>query len=192
MPTILKLMGLYLFNLAGLCGLVALTVQPGRNFSAALRVAWEAIINGTAQNCSRGQIGPNIAAILTKTWWMMIFITLFLWFLKPAQGYGYALISLVLIHLGWYWWSFSPAAWDLERIETLDSGWGMIYLTVRESSSFNAKSLAELDLRKKNLLILAIVRAGKIAPFPKGAEILKPGDRLIIFGDLGYYQGMKS
>jgi hypothetical protein len=188
----LKLMVLYLFNLAGLCGLIAFGMQPGRTFSEALKEAWEAILAGTGENGSRSTVNSRIAAILAKTWWMMIFITLFLWFLKPAQGFGYALICLVLIHLGWYWWGFFGETRDFERIEALDSGWGIIRLTVRERSFFNAKSLAELDLRKKNLLILAIVRTENIVPFPKGAEILIPGDRLVIFGDLDYYMGLKT
>lgn len=192
MPIILKLMILYLFNLAGLGGFIAFGMQPGRTFSEVLKEAWETILAGTGKNCPRSPMNSNIAAVLAKTWWMMIFSTLFLWFLKPAQGYGYALIGLVLIHLGWYWWGFFGETRDFERIEALDSGWGIIRLTVRERSFFNAKSLAELDLRKKNLLILAIVRTGNIVPFPKGVEILMTGDRLVIFGDLDYYMGMKT
>jgi hypothetical protein len=191
MPMMLKLMGFYLFNLAGLCGLVVLVMRQGRTFSAALRVAWEAILAGSGKNYSPGPVNPNMAVILAKTWWMMIFITLLLWVREPDPGYGYALMGLGLTHMGWYWRSFSSISRDFERIDTLDSGWGIIYLTVRDRSFLNEKSLAELDLRKKNLLILAIVRAGNMVPFPKGVEILMPGDRLVIFGDLDYYRGIK-
>jgi hypothetical protein len=192
MPMMLKLIGLYLFNLAGLCGLVVRGMRPGRTFFAALRGAWAAILAGTGENGSHDPVSANIAAIVTKTWWMMIFITLLLWVRETDRGYGYALIGLGLVHLGGYWWSLFSGTRALERIETLDPGWGIIHLTVREHSFFNAKSLAELDLRKKNLLILAIVRGENIVPFPKGAEILIPGDRLVIFGDLDYYMGMKT
>ena len=75
---------------------------------------------------------------------MMIFITLLLWVGETGRGYGYALIGLGLAHLGWYWWSFSSGARDRERIETLNPGWGIIHLTVKEHSFFNAKSLSEL------------------------------------------------
>ena len=43
-------------------------------------------------------------------------------------------------------------------------------------------TLAELDLRKKDLLVLSILRAGKVIVFPKGPEVLFAGDRLLVFG----------
>ncbi|NLW56711.1 MAG: hypothetical protein GX050_08920 [Firmicutes bacterium] len=43
-------------------------------------------------------------------------------------------------------------------------------------------TLAELDLRKKDLLVLSVLRAGKVIVFPKGPEILLAGDHLLVFG----------
>lgn len=43
-------------------------------------------------------------------------------------------------------------------------------------------SLADLDLRKRGLLILAVGRDGLYTHFPKGQAILAPGDHLIIYG----------
>ncbi|NLY91040.1 MAG: hypothetical protein GX081_05475 [Firmicutes bacterium] len=43
-------------------------------------------------------------------------------------------------------------------------------------------TLAELDLRRKELLVLSIAREGKLVTFPKGPEVLLAGDRLLVFG----------
>ncbi|NLC53446.1 MAG: hypothetical protein GX770_05720 [Firmicutes bacterium] len=43
-------------------------------------------------------------------------------------------------------------------------------------------TLAELDLRRKELLVLSIARAEKVIIFPKGPEVLLADDRLLVFG----------
>lgn len=43
-------------------------------------------------------------------------------------------------------------------------------------------TLAELDLRRKELLVLSIDREEKMVIFPKGPEVLLAGDRLLVFG----------
>jgi hypothetical protein len=189
MSMMLKLMGLYLFNLAGLAGMVFMAMRGGRTFTDALAKLWDTIF---LQSQGFRPVSRGIGPVLAQTWRVMIFMTLFLWITEPVREYGCLLIGLGLAHFGWYGWGMLCKSNDLERIETLVSGWGMIHLTIGTNSLFNAKSLAELDLRKKNLLILAIIRNEEILPFPKGVEVLMPGDRLVIFGDLGYYQGIKS
>jgi hypothetical protein len=49
-------------------------------------------------------------------------------------------------------------------------------------SSWAGRSLADLNLRKKDLLVLAINRGQEMLPFPKGPEILALGDELLVFG----------
>lgn len=44
------------------------------------------------------------------------------------------------------------------------------------------KTLAELNLRKRDLLVLAVRRGEEVISFPKGPEVITSGDELLIFG----------
>ena len=57
-----------------------------------------------------------------------------------------------------------------------------IVLAFRPPCEWVGTTLAELDLRRKELLVLSIARAGKVIIFPKGPEVLFDDDRLLVFG----------
>ena len=73
-------------------------------------------------------------------------------------------------------------------LEKLADRYGVFHLRLegKERSGLNwaGHTLGELDLRKKNLLVLAIIRNDEIIPFPKGVELLRDRDDLLIFGVL--------
>lgn len=72
----------------------------------------------------------------------------------------------------------------------LNTNWGIMFQEIDSGSNLNQRSLAELDLRKKNLLVLAVERRGQFFSFPKGVETLTVGDRVYIFGDLESYHAI--
>lgn len=111
-------------------------------------------------------------------------------FLAPDY---YGLLLLILVAGGALcgWWNRAralsrlpaPAAW--ERIYSLPEGYAVFLTTLNQpgcEEKWIGATLSQLDLRKKNLLVLAILRAGKLIVFPKGQEVLSAGDRLLIFG----------
>jgi len=67
----------------------------------------------------------------------------------------------------------------------LDPDYGVLEITLTAEGpgkEWIGSSLAELNLRKKELLVLAIIRQGKFTVFPKGPEILTVGDQVLVFG----------
>lgn len=76
----------------------------------------------------------------------------------------------------------------LNLLEMLPNQYGVFHLRLEEREHIGLKwaehTLGELDLRKKNLLVLAIVRDNEMIPFPKGPEMLHHKDDLLIFGSL--------
>jgi hypothetical protein len=94
------------------------------------------------------------------------------------------IIFLGLFHIYWYLEGHVSKGERFDRILNLNHNWGIVYKEIEAGSGVNLKTLAELDLRKKNLLVLAIDRQGELTPFPKGLEVLRAGDRMVMFGDL--------
>jgi len=78
-----------------------------------------------------------------------------------------------------------PVRTEWEKIYPLPEGYGIFTVNLSRPGKVEkwiGATLSELDLRKKNLLVLAILRAGQFVVFPKGPEVLATGDRLVIFG----------
>ena len=61
-------------------------------------------------------------------------------------------------------------------------GYGIVRVFVKNDSTHVNKSLIECRIREKGLLILGIERAHDWLPIPAGEEIIKDGDKLIIYG----------
>ncbi len=95
---------------------------------------------------------------------------------------------MIGLHGWWYGLARQGETDSSGRILNLDSQWGIIFRQIDENSAFRERSLAELDLRKKNLLVLAIERGEQTVAFPKGLETLAVGDKLVIFGELHSYR----
>lgn len=73
-------------------------------------------------------------------------------------------------------------------LEVFSNRFGLFHIRLdgqeRLGLNWEGHTLGELDLRKKNLLVLAIIRGEEIIPFPKGPEMLKHNDDLLIFGSM--------
>lgn len=184
-----KLLLLLLTNLTALGYLLFEFIELGSTYPQALRIAWDLVVLNGKENHSSGISAPwKWVPLLRKTWWLMIFFYGWHW-TTSGQSYSTILILvLLLIHV--YWWIHSnihPVKPD-SQIFFANKNWGIIYTTINKDSRWEQKSLAELDLRKKNLLILAVEHEGQLSAFPKGSEILFPDDRVLLFGELSSYR----
>ena len=183
-----KLLILLVLNVASLAYLVIKLIGRNHSFSKALKLAWHMII-GTGQEGIDTAVSPAIfwAPVLRKTWWMSWLIYGTCWVLTRDFLITVGLVLLILFHIGWYISAAVTFTTKYDRILHLNSQWGIIYKEIAADSSLIQKSLAELDLRKKNLLVLSIERNEQVIPFPKGLEIIQAGDRVVMFGDLAAY-----
>ena len=74
---------------------------------------------------------------------------------------------------------------EIQCIYPLSEDFGVYEIALGPSNMIRewvGTTLAELDLRRKELLVLSISRAGKTIIFPKGPEVLLADDRLLVFG----------
>lgn len=73
-------------------------------------------------------------------------------------------------------------------LEAFANHFGLFHIRLdgheRLVQNWEGHTLGELDLRKKNLLVLTIIRGEEIIPFPKGPEMLRHFDDLLIFGSM--------
>ncbi len=185
MTAISKLLILIGLNFGALALLIYRLIKDGNKYPEALRIAWEWIIipNG-ANNWGNPAPPSHWAVALGKTWWMMWLIFLITWVNSRELAFWPVFLFLILIHIYWFLESHVLKAERFERTLNLNQNWGIIYKEIDVASVVKSKTLAELDLRKKNLLVLAIERQGRLTPFPKGLEVLNAGDRMVMFGDL--------
>jgi K+/H+ antiporter YhaU regulatory subunit KhtT len=126
--------------------------------------------------------------------------------LVTSRGYG-ILINAVFLIIGIYivykiatrkglmrkWESFienkliKSSAFEEEAAEDLLrflEGHGVIRVIVKEDSSLVGGSLADHKLTEKKLLVLGIERGKEWIPTPKGKEVVKVGDKLVLYGSL--------
>lgn len=191
MTIIIKFYIILIINLLAVFWLVRSLVRNGHSFSEALNVCWNRImLNHRAVFGEHDTPVNRYSLILNKTWWFLIFSAVILWIIDDSPETLLFLGLLVLIHLFWYLRRSTGGDHEYNRIINLNSTWGIVFQEIDENSILKDRSLAELDLRKKNLLVLAIERGDQTVSFPKGVETLAVGDRLVIFGDLNYYRGM--
>lgn len=136
-----------------------------------------------------GDEGDSVAFLLclvVKAGRLLLLACTLRFFLVPDY---YSLLLLLGMGGGVFfgWWRLSrlpaPAAW--ERLYSLPEGYAVFLTTLNRpgtEENWIGASLSQLDLRKKNLLVLAILRSGRLIAFPKGQEVLSAGDSLLIFG----------
>lgn len=172
-------------NICGLVLLVLQLVKNGHKYPEALRLTWETVI---FQRETYLASKPNQAllwmALLGKTWWLMLLIFGVTWVNSQDLAFLPVIIFLGLFHMYWFLEGHVSKGDQFDRILNLNHNWGIVYKKIGAGSGVNLKTLAELDLRKKNLLVLAIDRQGELTTFPKGLEVLNTGDRMVMFGDL--------
>lgn len=183
MTAISKLLIVIGINIGALALLIYKLIKDGQGYPEALQNAWDLVIFQREPNLSNHTKSPWVA-LLGKTWWMMLLIFIITWVNTSELAFWPVLLFLVIFHLYWFLESHVLRDEKFERILNLNQSWGIIYKEIDTGSGANLKTLAELDLRKKNLLVLAIERQGRLTPFPKGLEVLNTGDRMIMFGEL--------
>jgi hypothetical protein len=191
MSVAVKLLLLVILNLAAMVELVKVLESRGNNFASSLRLAWDLIL-GDSQAHRDHYIYPSLiwVPILRKTWWLMLAAYGVSWFITEDLWMTIGIIVLAMFHIVWYFYASLTIKTKYDRIIRLNSNWGIIYKEIDADSSLIQKSLAELDLRKKNLLVLAIERNSQLTQFPKGLEIIQAGDRVVMFGDLTTYRAV--
>jgi hypothetical protein len=133
-----------------------------------------------------GNYSVLLLYLVLKAGGLLLFACTLRFFLVPDY-YGLLLLLFMAGGVFFGWWHLSrlpaPAAW--ERIYSLPEGYAVFLATLNRPGTeedWIGATLSQLDLRKKNLLVLAILRPGRMIVFPKGQEVLAAGDRLLIFG----------
>ena len=184
-----KLLLFLLINLTALGYLLFEFIELGNSYPQALRLAWDGIMLNGFGGCAPDVSNPRKwVSLLRKTWWLMIFLHGLFWITSRQSDSTILVLVLLLLH--GYWWIHSTigSVKADDQVFFANENWGIIYTTINKDSRWEQKSLAELDLRKKNLLILAVEHEGQLSAFPKGSEILLPDDRVLLFGELSSYR----
>lgn len=191
MTAISKLLILIGLNICALVLLILKLIKNGNKYPEALRQAWEMVIFQRKTNLAAKPRQILLwASLLGKTWWLILLIFGVTWVNSQELAFLPVILFLGLFHGYWFFEGHVNKSEQFERILNLNHNWGIIYKEIDAGSVVNSKTLAELDLRKKNLLVLAIDRQGELAPFPKGLEVLTTGDRMVMFGDLYSFHGI--
>lgn len=184
---------LFIFLLLFLFWSIGLYYQFNRisrtsGFTTATSIVFRVIFNqySLLENGSKWQFLRM--ALLIKVGQLFLIALLLKLFLFPNLcEVIYLILFLVVTGVVLYYLASAEKGRSKEfwSIYSLPGEYGVYELTISESSlvrEWIGATLAELDLRKKELLVLSILRSGKLTIFPKGPEILLAGDRLLIFG----------
>jgi ribosomal protein S6--L-glutamate ligase len=78
---------------------------------------------------------------------------------------------------------------DVRQRLSISKGYGVSELLVSEWSQLAGKTVAESGLREQDILVLTVMRQGKVIANPNRSRQLEKGDRLLCFGKL---ETMKS
>ena len=104
--------------------------------------------------------------------------------------WGEVVLLLLILGAGafalYYLASFRNGTREIQCVYPLTDDYGVYEIVLGPSGPVRewvGTTLAELDLRRKELLVLSIARAGKVIIFPKGPEVLLADDRLLVFGN---------
>ena len=73
---------------------------------------------------------------------------------------------------------------SFEELLQLTGGYGISRIEVTEKCPYIDKTLAESDLRKNDITVLAIIRGEETIPNPSANRKIQKGDGLISFGKL--------
>ncbi len=84
--------------------------------------------------------------------------------------------------------SFTRPMW--EELVHLVEEYGLVEIMVREGMKIANRSIGELKLREKGVLVLLIERGRRVIPVPGPQNKLRPGDRIICFGKLEVLQSI--
>ncbi len=73
---------------------------------------------------------------------------------------------------------------DLRQRLTLTKGYGVVEVPVSKSSELAGCTLAECQLRERDILVMSITRNALVIPNPRGNREIMPGDTLLCYGKL--------
>lgn len=73
---------------------------------------------------------------------------------------------------------------DIRQRLTVSKGYGVAEVPVLAGSELDGQTLAQLDLRERDVAVLTLTRPGETIANPKGDRQLLAGDRLLCFGKL--------
>ena len=73
---------------------------------------------------------------------------------------------------------------DIRQRLTVSKGYGVSEIYIREHSTFDGKTIAETNLRDRDINVLTLYRDKKAIPNPRAERKLQGGDRLLCFGKL--------
>ncbi len=190
MSVSVKILTVAVLNFAALIYLVVKLLTSGNHLAGSLKLAWDFILGKPDQTDYPIYTRMIWVPILRKSWWFMLIIYSLSWIITDNLYMDIGIVFLIFIHVFWYLYASMIFKTKYDRILHFTADWGIIYKEIPRDSFLLEKTLAELDLRKKSLLILAIERNHQLNPFPKGLERLEAGDRIVMFGDLGAYQSI--
>lgn len=73
---------------------------------------------------------------------------------------------------------------DVRQRLTVEQGYGVSELLIPKDSELVGKTLAESQLRERDVVVLTIEREGETIPNPTGERVIQADDRLLCFGKL--------
>ena len=73
---------------------------------------------------------------------------------------------------------------DVRQKLSVSASYGVTELQLGENSELAGQTIAESDLREKDIVVLTLHRGHTVIPNPKGTRRLEVGDRLLCFGKL--------
>jgi len=73
---------------------------------------------------------------------------------------------------------------DVRQRLSVSASYGVTELQIGEGSSLVGQSIAESDLRERDIVVLTLHRGHVVVPNPKGSRVMEVDDRLLCFGKL--------
>jgi hypothetical protein len=72
----------------------------------------------------------------------------------------------------------------LEQVLQLSKNYGICEIKIYRHSKYAEKKLSETDFKERGFMVLAIERQDSLIAVPKGSDVLKDEDILVVFGNL--------
>jgi ribosomal protein S6--L-glutamate ligase len=73
---------------------------------------------------------------------------------------------------------------DVRQRLSVSASYGVTELHIGEGSGLVGQTIAESDLRERDIVVLTLHRGHTVVPNPKGTRIIEVDDRLLCFGKL--------
>jgi ribosomal protein S6--L-glutamate ligase len=73
---------------------------------------------------------------------------------------------------------------DVRQRLSVSASYGVTELQIGERSELVGQTIAESDLRERDIVVLTLHRGHTVIPNPRGSRVMEVGDRLLCFGKL--------